>query len=214
MSLSKVRGFLLQLPKPASLRVMINGEPSDVKLGRSWQKTSESLMAMGAEQIIAIDAGGAVLRAMRLDTEDARRSEAAPIPPQLANDPNAALLSMFADRIHRAYEHSTEIAFTKLVELADRLGGHIEGIEARLARTEARLARAHDDLLQDAFERAEELQAKGEEGGFGDQLAQAFFSGQLQRRAPTVHAAAQASQKANGAAKPNGHKTTNGKGRN
>lgn len=209
MSQSRVRSFILQLPKPSSIRVVIGGEPQELKLCRSWQKTAESILAMGAESVQCLDASGAVLRAMRLDNEDARRSEAAPIPAQLANDPHAALLSMFGDRLHRAYEHSTEIAFTKLVELADRLGGHIEGIEARLARTEARLARANEDLLQDAFERAEELQSKGEEGSFGDQLAQAFFSGQLQRRAPTVHAAAAASQKANGV-KPNG-KTTNGR---
>lgn len=212
MSQAKVRAFLLRLPKPESLTVTVDGDARKMKLGRSWQRTAESIMAMGAESLECLDASGAVLRAMRLDTEDYRRSEAAPIPPQLAQDPHAALLSMFADRIHRAYEHSTEIAFSKLVELADRLGSHIESIESRLARTEARLARANDDLLQDAFDRAEELQAKGQEGGFGDQLAQAFFSGQLQRKAPGVHAAAQASQKVNG--KSNGHKTTNGKARN
>lgn len=209
MSQSKIRNFLLQLPKPSSLRVVVNGETHEVKLGRSWQKTAESLVAMGGEQIQCMDHGGAVLRAMRCDTDEYRRQDAAAIPPQLANDPHAALLSMFADRIAGAYQHSTEIAFTKLVELADRLGGHIEGIEQRLARTEARLARAHDDLLQDAFERAEELAEKGGENGLGDQIANAFFSGQLQQRAPVVAAAARAS---NGA-KPNGHKP-NGRSKN
>lgn len=182
MSVSKIRGFLLQQPKPASLRYTgSDGEPQELKLGRSFAKTAETIIALGCDLIEALDAGGAVLRAMRLSSSETRRSEAAAIPEALAADPHALMLSHFANLLHRAYEHSTEIAFTKVVELADRLGNHIEGIEARLERTESQLRRAHTDLLEDAFDRAQEIADKQGEGGLADQLAASFLSGQMQR---------------------------------
>lgn len=203
MSVSKIRGFLLQQPKPAALRVTgSDGEPQEMKLGRSFAKTAESIIAIGCDLVEALDAGGAVLRAMRLSSADARRSDAASVPDVIAQDPQAAMLSHFANLIHRAYEHSTEIAFSKVVELADRLGSHIEAIEQRLERAEGQVRRANADLLDEAFARAEEQAEKNGEPGFADQMAQAFFSGQLNKRAPAAAAAAASS-------KPNGH--ANGK---
>ncbi len=205
MSVSKIRGFLLQQPKPASLRVTgSDGEPQEMKLGRSFAKTAESIMAIGCDLVEALDGSGAVLRAVRLSAAEFRRSEAAPLPEALAADPQALLLTHFANLLHRAYEHSTEIAFTKMVDLAERLGAHSESIEARLERTESQLRRAHNDLLEDAFARAEEQAEKNGEPGFADQMAQAFFSGQLNKRAPAAAAAGKPNGHANGKPQPRG----------
>jgi hypothetical protein len=191
MNVSRIRGFLLQLPKPAKVMLHTSdGEPVELKLqGRSYAKIAETIEARGVELVECFDANGVLLRAMRVATVEAQRSDAAAIPAGIEHDPQALMLTHFANLLHRAYEHSTEIAFTKIVELMDRLGDRSEAIEARLERTEANNRRLHQEQIDDAFERAEEEAARkeAEGGGLVEQLAGAFLGGQ-----------------ANGAAKPNG----------
>lgn len=201
MNVSRIRGFLLQLPKPALVRLTTgDGEPTELKLQKSFAKTAESIAALGSELIEALDASGKVLRAMRTDTAEAHRSEAPALPAGLAADPNALLLAHFAGLLHRAYEHSTEIAFTKMVELVDKMGDRSESIEQRLERAEAHNRRLINEQIEDAFERAREVAEKAEESNGGDLLSQmgsAFLSGQLQPRAPRAPAA-QTNGKSNG----------------
>jgi len=182
MNVSRIRGFLLQLPKPTLLRLTSgDGEPQELKLQKSFAKTAESIAALGAELIEVLDGSGKVLRAMRTDTEDAQRSEAPPLPAGLAADPNALLLAHFAGLLHRAYEHSTEIAFTKMVEIVDKMGDRSDSIEQRLERAEAQNRRLVNEQIDDAFDRAREAAERaGDEGG-GDlptQLISAFMGGQ------------------------------------
>jgi len=198
MNVSRIRGFLLQLPKPALVRLTTgDGEPTELKLQKSFAKTAESIAALGSELIEALDGSGKVLRAMRTDTAEAQRSEAPTLPAGLAADPNALLLAHFAGLLHRAYEHSTEIAFTKMVEIVDKMGDRSEQIEMRLERAEAQNRRLINEQIDDAFERAREVAERtAEEGAGGDLLSQmgsAFLSGQLQPRAP-----AQPNGKSNG----------------
>lgn len=201
MSLSRIRGFLLQLPKPATIRVTSgDGEPQTIKPGRSYARTAESITALGVDLIECLDGNGALLRALRLGEAESQRSDAAAIPAGIEADPQALMLVHFANLIHRAYEHSTDVAFVRLVELAERLSSHSESIEARLAQAEAALRRAHSDQLEDAFTRAQEAIEKGENGN-GDLLQQ-------------MAAAWMQSAAVGGGAppKPNGAKpTTNGK---
>lgn len=198
MNVTKLRGFLISLPKPALVRIYVDGEPSELKVNnRSYQKLAETIDAMDAERLECLDSEGKLLRAMRLDAPEARRSDAADIPAALAADPQAAMLTHCANLIHRAYEHSTEVAFAKLVEVMDRMNDRSTTIEQRLERSEALARRLRDDQVQDAFERAEEIVAQAQQGGAGEgiaaQLAQAFLSGQMHRGAKTG--------KPNGAAK-------------
>lgn len=202
MNVGRIRGFLLQLPKPAAVRAFVDGEPEELKVGRSWQKLAESIAALRAEAIHCVDAEGKLLRAMRLDDAEAQRSDAAPIPPGLQTDPHALLLTHFANLLHRAYEHSTEIAFTRMVDCFDRMNDRSSGIEQRLERAEAYARRLREEQAQDALERAEELveAAGGDAGDVGSQIAQAFLAGRLNNRA----ASNGSPPKPNGAAKPNG----------
>lgn len=194
MNTAKIRGFLLQLPKPAKIRISAgDGETQELKPGRSFARTAETIEALGVDLIECLDKDGAVIRALRLDGGDAHRSDAAAVPAGIAADPHALMLTHFANLLHRAYEHSTEIAFTRLVELAERLSAHTESIEARLAHAESALRRERDDRQADEYDRMREALEKDAQGG-GDllqQMAGAFMQAKLQAPPP---------------------KTTNGKG--
>jgi hypothetical protein len=195
---NRIRGFLLQAPKPHLVRIATNdGEPHELKPGRSYAKCADTIAALDVELIECLDDAGKLLRAMRMSSVEAMRSDAASTPKGLEADPQALMLTHFANLIHRAYEHSTEIAFSKMVELVERIGDRSESIEARLERAEAAHRRAVDDQIDDAFQRAQELAEKNESGS-GDllqNLAGAFMSGQMQ-----------------GAAKPAATAKPNGKG--
>lgn len=193
MNVARIRGFLLQLPKPSLIRITGDGEPQDIKPGKSYAKTAETIAALAPELIECLDSDGKVLRAQRTDTDESRRSDAAVMPPVIATDPHAAMLTHFANLLHRAYEHSTEIAFTRLVDLTERMGDRAEAIEQRLERAEAANRRLLQDQVEQAFERAQEVAERSAEGegGMLQQMAGAFLSG---------------------AAQPRGKEATNGKG--
>ena len=101
------------------------------------------------------------------------------------------MLSHFANLVHRAYQHSTELAFTKLVELVERIDARSDAIEARLERTEAEHRRTLREQVEDAFDRAEEMAAgAGAEGDFKQQMIAAFMHGQLAQQQGGAKAAA------------------------
>jgi hypothetical protein len=204
MNATRIRNFLIQQPKPASVRVVVDGDPHDIKVaGRSYQKLADTIAAMDGEQLQCLGADGALLRATRLDDEDAQRSDAAAIPAGLAADPHALMLTHFANLLHRAYEHSTEIAFNKMVDAFDRINDRSQSIEQRLERAEALARRLRDEQVDDAFERAAEVaEQAGQDGNesFVNTLANAFVSGQMNRS----QAGGKPNGKANGAAKVNG----------
>ena len=83
MNFSRIRGFLISQPKPA--RVMLtdgDGERTELKLNGSYAKVAASIEAKGVDLIECYDSQGTLLRAMRMTTTDAQRSDAAEIPEQ------------------------------------------------------------------------------------------------------------------------------------
>jgi len=198
MNVGRIRGFLLQLPKPSLIRITGDGEPQELKPGKSYAKTAETIAALAPDLIECLDSEGKVLRAQRTDTAESRRSDAPDLPAVLATDPHAAMLTHFAGLLHRAYEHSTEIAFTRLVELTERMGDRADAIEQRLERTEAANRRLLQEQVDDAFERAQEVAERTGEGGADllQNMAGAFLSGRMQTPTP----------------KPRANGTSNGKG--
>lgn len=197
MNTARIRGFLLQLPKPARIRVSAgDGEPQEIKPARSFSRTAESIEALGVELVECLDKDGTVLRALRLSEGESRRSDAAEVPKGIEADPHALMLSHFANLLHRAYEHSTEIAFTRLVELAERLSAHTESIEARLAHAESSLRREQSDRLEEAYERAREAVEKGAEGD--NPLMQQMLGAFVQAKMSAPAAAAKPNGKSNG----------------
>lgn len=200
MNVQRIRGWLLQTPKPAMVRVTGDGEPQELKPGKSYQRLAETIFALDPQLLEAYDSAGTLLRATKTDGADANRSDAAAIPAGLEQDPNALMMTHFANLIHRAYEHSMEVAFVKLVELVERQGDRSDAIEARLERAEAANRRLWNEQLETALEHAEANQANASGGNLLDQMAGAFFSGK---------ASAAAAGKVNGAGKGNG--ASNGK---
>lgn len=187
MNPSRIRGFLLQLPKPHNVRVTGDGEPQTLKPGRSYAKLADTIAALGPDLIELLDKDGAVIRATRLEAEDAKRSDAAAVPEALKADPTALMLTHFANLVHRAYEHSTEIAFTKMVELVDKMNDRSDGIEQRLERAESRNRALLQDQVDAEFDRAEQVAAgaaTGDEGDLGQQLVGSFLSGAMNGKIP------------------------------
>jgi hypothetical protein len=188
MNQNDLRGWLLQQPKPAMIRVTVDGETEELKPGKSWAKTAATIAALEPDLLQAYDAAGKLLRATKVEVEATpRRGSPQPpaLPAALATDPHAVLLHHFATLLAHAYEHSTEVAFVKLVEVVERQGDRSEAIEQRLERAEARARRLQEDQVEDAYDRAEQLAVEAQAGNGDDALKQhlvsAFMSGQLQR---------------------------------
>lgn len=199
MNANRIRGFLLKHPKPAVVRcTTADGDTQQMSPSKSFARTAESIHAIGADLIECLDKDGALIRALRLTASDAH-SDAPPIPAGIEADPSALLLSHFASLLHRAYEHSTDVAFTKMVELVERLGDRSESIESRLERQEALNRRMAQEQIDDALDRAEESAKQQGSGDLVQELAGAFLSGQMSKPAPL----AQPNGKSNGAAKGN-----------
>jgi len=187
MNVAKLRGFLLQKPKPHVVRVTGDGEPQEIRPGRSYVKCAETIAAIGGDLLECLDEKGNLLRALRMSDPDLRRSDAAEIPSGISADPNALMLTHLANLVHRAYEHSTEIAFTKMVEIFEKMNERSESIEQRLERTEAQNRRLFNEQAEAEIERAHEQaeQAGANGGDMLNTLASSFLSGQMQRATAT-----------------------------
>lgn len=184
MNAQRIRGWLLQLPKPHRVRVTGDGEPQLLSPGRSYSKLADTIVALSPDLVECLDKEMNVIRAMKLDTEEARRSDAAELPDGLKADPQAMMLTHFANLLHRAYEHSTEIAFSKMVELVDKMNDRSDSIEQRLERTEAANRRLLQDAVDAEIERAHEQATQhAGEGDLGQQLLGGFMSGAMNGKA-------------------------------
>lgn len=205
MTPQKIRGFLIMKPKPHVVRVTVDDEVREVALGRSYAKTADTIAALDADLIECLDKDGKLLRALDTESPDARRSEAATIPAGLEADPNALMLVHFSNQIHRAYEHATEIAFTKMVEVFDIMSARSESIEQRLERSESQNRRLLLEQVDAELDRAEEIaEGKGKDG-LGEQMFGAFLSGKM--------GAAGAAPQPRPPAKTNGAHQKNGAGK-
>lgn len=200
-SVGKIRGFLLQHPKPALVRLKSgDGDVEELKPSKSFAKMAETIHALTPDLIECLDSEKHILRAMRLGSVEAQRSDAAELPEGIKADPNALMLTHFANLVHRAYEHSTEVAFAKLTEVMERMNERSDSIEQRLERTEATNRRLIQEAVDDAYAHAQEIASRASEesqgGDLGNQMLQSFIGGA--GLGPRT--------------KPNGTKPTNGQG--
>lgn len=185
-----MRRWLMKHPKPVLLR-LTKGQNSDdmpIKKGMSYSRLGETITAKNPDLLEAFDAEGSLLRAVRPGL-DAEPSDAPEAPPVLANDPETARLTHFANLLHRAYEHSTTVAFTKMVEIVEQMATREASLESRLVRTESEYRRAQREQLDDAWEQAEAALEQSGTGSSGDlnQLVTQFLGGiaRAQAESPT-----------------------------
>jgi hypothetical protein len=180
----QIRSWLLQLPKPARVRLTdVNGDTKELECQkRPMMRVAESIAAIKPELVECLSEDSTLLRAMRPGSEGEPGTSAPAIPAGLQTDPHALLMSHFASLLHRAYEHSTELAFVKLLEIVERMGERSDAIEKRLERTEANYRREQSDRIDDLWDRAEEMAAQAGTGANGrdailQQFMQGFFGG-------------------------------------
>lgn len=154
-----IRKWLLKQPRPALLRLTTGEKSTDIipKKGASWSRIGDSIAAVNPDLVEAFDNNGNLLRATRPQV-DSDPQEAPEPPAVIANDPETARLTHFANLLHRAYEHTTNVAFTKLLDLVERMDARSDAIEQRLERTEANYRRAVNQQLADAFDRVDSLE--------------------------------------------------------
>jgi|SRR3990170_4942451 len=186
-----LRRWLMKPPRGVKLRLSQGDAVTEMNpRGRSWSKVADSIHAISPQLIELVASDGSVIRAVRPGDEELQLSQAAPAPPSaLTNDPETARLTHFANLLHRAYEHSTNVAFAKLVELVERIDDRSTAIETRLERTEGAYRRVMQEQLREAFDRAADAEEAAEEvaddtGGAGplEQMAAAFLQGSSQAR--------------------------------
>lgn len=180
-TVNQIRGFLLVMPKPTKI-VVTCGDGSEEEIdpkGRAYQKIAETIHALDPQHLRLFSEDGKLIRAKEYVTEDSRRSDAAAVPEALKADPQAAMLTHFANLIHRAYEHSTEVAFSRLVEITDRMNERSDNIEQRLERAERDNRKLIQEQIDDAFDRAREIAEgkQGDGGSFPENMMQAFMGG-------------------------------------
>jgi len=194
-----IRRFLLGQPRAKSIWIHTGDSRQELSYDkRSWTKTAETIHALAPDVVELLDSDNRVIRAMRMDDQSHTTSDSAPEPPRIIHeDPETAKLTHMSNLLARAYEFSTELAFTKLVELVERMGDRADAIEARLERTEAANRRLFKEQVEDAFDRADELVETGLANGSPEQqLMGAFLQGQV--------AGQQGAPPPNGNGKPNG----------
>ena len=208
MNVGRIRGFLLQSPKPAKVRVSREdgGEPQTLT-PRSYAKCAETIAALMPDLIECLDSKDTLLRALRPDGVEANPSDDVGLPKSLEAEPLAAAFMMYGRMLAKAYEHSTEVAFSKMVELADRMNERSDSIERRLERSESQYRKVQEERIDDAYERVDEAAEKAAEGNpLQTTIAQAFMGGLMQQQAPP----AKPEPRPPARARTNGH--SNGKG--
>jgi hypothetical protein len=192
---SVLRSWLMKRPRPAMLRLHLSDDVTQEMAraeGQSWQDMADSIAAMDPIVVEVLDKDNKLLRAIKPQEEDAnggrvRDNRSVVVPPALQTDPETARICFLADLLHRAYQHSTDVAFTKLVELVDRIDARSTAIETRLERTERAYQQSLQAQIDDAFDRAEEAgaaaAAAGGEGDFESMMVKSFMGGMQTGRA-------------------------------
>jgi hypothetical protein len=162
-----LRSFLVASPKPAKILVTCgDGEAKEILPpkgvgGITWAGVARSIETLDPAKVELFDADDKLLRAQRFDAAlpDAETT----LPEVLKRDAESARLVVFAQLIATAYKHSTETAFTKMVDIFERLDARQARVENRLEHAEAQYRRIMQDRVDEAFEEAEEAAKAAEE---------------------------------------------------
>jgi hypothetical protein len=196
-----------------------NGEEREFTVAggsNSWASIASSVASLAPDLIEALDRDGKALRATRIEEFDERRRNNAPadVPAGLlANaDPETArvvaITTHFSNLLHRAYEHTTDIAFDKMVSLMELQSNWMQALDSRLARTEAAYRRTLQDQVDDAFDEAEAAgEAAAAAAATGDPaqgMIQAFMQGMQQGKTAKGGAPPPPNGKANGKGRAHG----------
>lgn len=150
----KIRCWLLQLPKPHSVRVTSGDDVQILEFGvQKFTAIAASIEALDPDKIEALDLNGKLLRAIKAEQFEEPLSDDDDGTPTTATaktnarqlEREMAMLVKFGELLADAYKHSTSVAFGKMVELFDATSRRGESLEKSLASTEKLLRRAYEE---------------------------------------------------------------------
>lgn len=136
---SEIRGWLLQHPRAATVRVVSTDDRNhevSVTTGVSWMAIAQSVHALTPALIECYDEKGKIIRAVRPQDDDntGEAKQALPLQLPAGVDPQSAQLIHFADLLAAAYRHSTDVAFERLASLFEAVNRRSESLERSLDR--------------------------------------------------------------------------------
>lgn len=190
-SASEIRAWLMQTPKPALVRVHLEGgEKHDLKCGSAasvgWKKLSETILALPWDRLEAFDEEETLIRATAagMDEEDESTGTAPPnIAVPVGMDSETARLTLVAQLLANAYRHSTDVAFQRLSDLITAMQRSTEDAE-----------RARESFYKAQIKSLEtQLRAAGQEPAQGNDMVMGmlanFLGGQAAAASKTTNGA-------------------------
>ena len=176
-----IRGWLLQMPRPAAVRISSGDDTHMLEVGtQKWAQVAASIEALDPDKIEALDAQGKLLRAIKAEqledpSDDSEESTAAAGETKRDSkqlEREMVMLTKFGELLADAYKHSTSVAFGKMVELFDASNRRGDALEKSLSTTEK--------LLRRAYEEGARSPEEGGEPSLLESMLNAFASGQTQ----------------------------------
>lgn len=189
LDVNALRSFLVQAPRPAKILVTSgDGEQKEILPpkgvgGITWASLARSIETLDPDKLELFDSDDKLIRAQRFDaTTRGEGATTAALPEILARDAESARLALFAQLIAQAHRFAVDTAFSKLVELFERLDRRQELVEQRLERTERAYRQAMQEKIEDALEDAAEAQetAQQQQNDPITGLVQSFVGGVAQ----------------------------------
>lgn len=125
MDARAIRGWLLTQPRPASVKVTCGQESRIVACSGPWARVADTIAALEADTLEALDAQGNLLRATRADAEP----DGPETSDQLALDAETRRFEIFTAHVAAAYQFANETAFARLADLFDAMVRRTEAQE-------------------------------------------------------------------------------------
>ena len=217
-----LRSWLMTQPRPTTVRLSLaDGRVEELACaGQPWARLGESCAAMDPVTVFAIDPNGKLLRAAKVadiaegiesDDETPQAPAASGVyetaPAKLERNDSLAMLAVldkFGSLLANAYAHSTDVAFTKMVELVTMISNTLAQMQRELMQARLDNRRLEREIIDDALDQAE---AKAEASGDGDMFRQfigSYMSGAAERFAQQATSAVAGGAAGVAGGKPNG----------
>lgn len=159
MDAKAIRGWLLCQPRPVALHLKCGDDTvHELECSGSWANIAASIEAMEPLLIEALDAKGKLIRAVRPDEQEPEAPGAASKTDPVAAaavasvDAETRRFELMARLIAEAYKHSTDVAFTKLVDLATASNARSAMLEKNLESMHKLMNRALAKQVDEAEE--------------------------------------------------------------
>lgn len=170
------RNFCMRSPRPALVRVLSAEGSNDIQIEpeQNWARLGDTIDALDPDRVELYTENEVLLRAEKRKVP--RNEQYVRMPDGLHKDPEAARLMHFADLLHRAYAHSTEVAFNRIVDIVSMQQETNRELAQRAEKAERDKLRYLQELIT---LRGGAVAGEGEGGGL-ESLLQAFMGGMAQ----------------------------------